>query len=141
MTTLLKGSQQSVVHHERAPSQELESDRYPTVRCTGTGKQSSSVTPKYTFMAAGVLRGVRLRPGFWSSSHDLSLPPLLDCCDTYTSRGMDSGEGLFHSLSQLFEQAFGLLPRLCSLLPGFSPLGVDAHALLSHVVSRPVRST
>ena len=29
-----KDSQQSVVHHERAPPQELEEDRYPMSRCT-----------------------------------------------------------------------------------------------------------
>ena len=54
----LKDSQQSVVHHERAPSQALERDRYPTARCTGPGKQRFSVTPEYTFMAAGVVRVV-----------------------------------------------------------------------------------
>ena len=35
----LKDSQQSVVHHDRAPTQELEGDRYPAARCTGPGEQ------------------------------------------------------------------------------------------------------
>ena len=37
----LKDSQQSVVHHERAPSQELERDRYPTARCTKPAAHSA----------------------------------------------------------------------------------------------------
>ena len=59
------------------------------------GKQRLSFTPECTLMAAGV--GVRLRPGSWSSSHDLSLSVL----------------------GSIVEQAFGLLPRLCFLFPGF----------------------
>ena len=54
----VKDSQQSVVHHERIPTQELESDRYPAARCTGPGMQRLSFTPECTFMAAGVLRVV-----------------------------------------------------------------------------------
>ena len=59
-----KDSQQSVVHYERAPTQELVF-RYP--HCTGSctdggnlegGGRRMSFIPEYTFMAAGVLRVV-----------------------------------------------------------------------------------
>ena len=62
-----------MVHHERAPSQELEKDRYPTARCTVPGLQRLSFTPEYTFMAAGVLRLVFV----YDLSLSLSLSPYL----------------------------------------------------------------
>ena len=59
-----KDSQQSVVHHERAPTQELV---FRYLHCRGSctdggnlegGGRRMSFTPEYTFMAAGVLRVV-----------------------------------------------------------------------------------
>ena len=69
----LKDSQQSVVHHERAPSQELERDRYP--HCTGN-------CPGGEDLEGGGVRGKRSHiclavPSEVTAVSDHILPPVL----------------------------------------------------------------
>ena len=130
-------SQESVVHHERAPSLRTGKRQVSHSALYRAGKQRFSVTPEYTFVAAGVLRVVFF--------YDLASGVLLVLCSIVTMLTRVAGcilvKACFTHFLPAVRPGIRAITNVVLFASRFSPLGVDAHALLSHVVSRPVRST
>ena len=74
----LKDSQQSVVHHEQAPSQELERDRYPTVQGTvQAARTSKEVAPVANAATSVCVLAKPAVPSEVTAVSDHILPPVL----------------------------------------------------------------
>ena len=110
----LKDSQQSVVYHERAPSQELESDRYPIARCTG---QESSA---FRFLLS-TFSWLRVSSA-WRSSMCL--------CSSSSSAGIESERKFSGTVEAM--SLFGRGPTDDGHVPGWDSVFLASLCVLRH---------